>query len=300
MWKILLLALLCVIVLVIVRRYRTAKPAPPSALSLPRKEGPLVIAHGNDMGGGLYPGNTLLYLQKMAELGVDAVELDLCLSADGHLVLMHDTHVDRTTDGSGAIAEMPLAELRRLNVAYNWSRDGENYPYRRQPLRIATIDEVFAALPETPVIIELKNNDAKAARALCDSIRRFGRQDRVIVSSFHQRVIGEFRRLCPEVATGAAVADALLFYVAQLLHLERLLRPRYQTMQLPMRYYGIRVFSSRFLRAAGERKLHLSVWTVNDTADMQHYIDLGVDGIVTDRPDILRSLLRERQTSGGQ
>ncbi|MGL6162700.1 glycerophosphodiester phosphodiesterase [Microbulbifer sp.] len=260
----------------------------------------MVIAHGDNMGRGLYPGNTLLYLQKMAELGVDAVELDLNLTADGHLVLMHDTRVDRITDGSGAIAEMSLAELRRLNIAHNWSPDGKNYPYRRQPLRIVTIDEVFAALPEMPVIIELKNNDAKAARALCDSIRRFDRHSRVIVSSFHQRVIGEFRRLCPGAATGAATLDALLFYAAQLLRLEWLLKPGYQTMQLPMRYYGIKVFSPSFLRAARRCKLHLSVWTVNDTADMQHYIDLGVDGIVTDRPDILRSLLRERETSGGQ
>lgn len=293
------LSLFCVILLML-WLYARSRPAPPSLLNLPQQTGPLVIAHGNDMSGGLYPGNTLLHLQKMAELGVDAVELDLSLTADGHLVLMHDSRVDRTTDGRGAVADMTLAELRELNVAHNWSRDGENYPYRRQPLRIATIDEVFAALPDLLMIIELKDNDAGAARALCDSIRHFGRQDRVIVSSFHQRMIGEFRRLCPEVATGAAVADALLFYAAQLLHLERLLSPRYQTMQLPMRYYGIRVFSPRFLHAARKCNLHLSVWTVNDTADMQRYIDLGVDGIVTDRPDRLRSLLRERETSGGQ
>ncbi|MBB3059676.1 glycerophosphodiester phosphodiesterase [Microbulbifer rhizosphaerae] len=293
------LSLFCVILLVL-WLYARSRPAPSSLLDLPHKDGPLVIAHGDEAGGGLYPGNTLLHLQKMTELGVDAVELDLSLTADGHLVLMHDNRVDRTTDGRGSVADMTLAELRELNVAHNWSRDGENYPYRRQPLRIATIDEVFAALPEIPVIIELKNNDVKAARALCDSIRRFGRQDRVIVSSFHQKVIGDFRRLCPEVATGAAVADALLFYAAQLLHLERLLSLRYQTMQLPMRYYGIRVFSPRFLHAARKCNLHLSVWTVNDIADMQHYIDLGVDGIVTDRPDILRSLLRERETSGGR
>lgn len=271
--------------------YATAQPAPLTSLSLPHRQGPLVISHGDEAGNGLYPGNTLLYLQKMVELGVDALEMDLNLTADGHLVLMHDNTVDRTSDGSGAIIGMTLDELRSLNVAHHWHGDGGHYPYRDRPLRIATIDEVFAALPQTPMIIELKNDDPRAARVLSGAIAEADCEARVIVSSFHRGVIREFRRLSPRVATGATMPEALLFFLAQWFFAERLLSPAYQTMQLPMHYYGIPVFSPRFVRAARNCGLHISVWTVDREADMRDYIDLELDGIVTNRPDRLLSLL---------
>lgn len=278
--------------LLILWLYARARPATPSLLDLPNRQGPLVIAHGDEAGSGLYPGNTLLYLQKMVELGVDALEIDVNLTADGHLVLIHDAQLERTTDGHGAVRGKTLAQLRQLNMGYNWSPDGETFPYRDRPLRIVTIDEAFVALPDTPMIIELKNSEWRAAEAMCESLRRSNKRGQVIVSSFHQGVINHFRRLCPEVATGAATLDAMLFFAAQLLHAEKLLRPAYQTMQLPMRYHGIPVFSRRFLRAARKLNLHVSAWTVNEAEDMRRYIDLGLDGLVSDRPDKLMALLK--------
>ncbi|MFC6632911.1 glycerophosphodiester phosphodiesterase [Microbulbifer taiwanensis] len=285
------LFLFCVILLVLWLHARS-RPAPPSLLNLPQKDSPLVIAHGDEAGNGLYPGNTLLYLQKMVELGVDALEIDVNLTADGHLVLIHDAELERTTDGEGAVGDKTLAQLRQLNMGHHWTQDGETYPYRDRPLQIVTIDEAFAALPETPMIIELKNSERRAAEVMCESLRRSNKRSQVIVSSFHQGVINHFRRLCPEVATGAATLDAMLFFAAQLLHGEKLLRPAYQTMQLPMRYYGIPVFSRRFMYAARRLNLHVSAWTVNEAEDMRRYIDLGLDGLVTDRPDKFMALLK--------
>ncbi|WGL16235.1 glycerophosphodiester phosphodiesterase [Microbulbifer bruguierae] len=250
-----------------------------------------MIAHGDESGCGLYPGNTLFYLRKMLELGVDALELDLNLTADGHLILMHDPTLERTTNGCGPVRVHTLSQLRELNAAYHWSRDGENYPYRDRPLPIATIDEVFAAIPEAPLIIELKNNDAEAARAMSRAIRKAGRDDRVIVSSFHHRVIREFRRLSPSVKTGATMPEALMLYLGQWAGIAKFLPCDYQTMQLPTRYCGLDVCSPRFIAAARRRGLHLSVWTVDDPEQMKHYIDLGIDGIVTNRPDRLLKLL---------
>ena len=286
--------ILFAILLVLLWCYARHRPAPPSALRLPKLQRPLVIAHGNEAGNGLYPGNTLLYLEKMVELGVDALEIDLALTADGHLILIHDTDVDRTTEAQGAVNSMSLEELRRLNMAHHWTRDGAYFPYRDTPLGVVTIDEVFAALPDTPLIIELKNDDPRAAQALCRSVRAAGSEGRVIVSSFYGGVIRHFRRLCPEVATGAATFEAMLFFAAQLCHAEKLLRPCYQTMQLPMQYYGIPVFSRRFVRAARNCGLHISVWTVNDPREMRRYIDLGLNGVVTDRPDSLIEILQQQ------
>ncbi|WP_207000593.1 glycerophosphodiester phosphodiesterase [Microbulbifer salipaludis] len=257
------------------------------------KPRPLIIAHGDEGGRGLYPGNTLLYLREMLALGVDALEIDLNLTADGHLVLLHDPTLERTTDGRGAVTDKTLAELKNLNAAYHWSPDGKAYPYRNSPQPLVTIDEVFAEFPNARMIIELKNKDHRAASALQRAIVRAGCEARVIVSSFHRGVIREFRRLCPQVNTGATLPEALQFYAAQLVAAERWLAPAYQSMQLPSRYYGLPVFTRRFVRAARRCGLHLSVWTVNEPAPMRHFIDLGLDGIVTDRPDRLLSILGE-------
>ncbi|WP_158681658.1 glycerophosphodiester phosphodiesterase [Microbulbifer pacificus] len=253
----------------------------------------MVIAHGDESGCGLYPGNTLLYLHKMVELGVEALELDLNLTADGHLILMHDATLERTTDGRGAVIEHTLAQLRTLNAAHNWSRDGRCFPYRDNPIRVATVDEVFAQIPNVPLIIELKNNDPEAARALSRAIETADCHEWVIVSSFHRAVIREFRRLCPQARTGVTMPEALLFYIAQWLGAARWLHCEYRAMQLPMHYLGLNVYSRRFVFAARKHHLHLAVWTVDDEKQMQHYIALGLDGIVTNRPDRLLKLLEE-------
>ena len=257
----------------------------------PGRSRPLVIAHGDEAGRGLYPGNTLLYLRKMVALGVDALEMDLNLTADGRLVLLHDGTLERTTDGKGSVQDKTLEELSGLNAAYHWSPDGERFPYRDNPLPLVTIDEVFAEFPRTPMIIELKNSDRRAAQVLARSIEKAGCHDRVIVSSFHGGVIRAFRSLCPQVATGATLPEALLFFAAQCVFAEKLLRPAYQTMQLPTRYYGLPVYTARFVHAARRCHLHIAVWTVNEVEPMKKYTDLGLDGIVTDRPDRLLSIL---------
>ncbi|SDJ91916.1 glycerophosphodiester phosphodiesterase [Microbulbifer yueqingensis] len=289
-------ALFCLL-LAILWFYARGRLAQERTVNLPAGPTPMVIAHGDERGRGLYPGNTLLYVREMASLGVDAVEVDLNLTADGHLVLIHDDVLERTTDGEGRVIDLSLEELRGLRLAENWTRDGISFPYRDSPLSIATIDEVFDAVADIPLIIELKNNDLAAAHAMCAAIRRAGQQHRVIVSTFHKRVIDEFRRICPEVTTGASLGDALLFYVAQLLRAETLLRPAYQTMQLPLRYFGLPVIGSRFLKAAHSLDLHISVWTVNAPEQMRWLTELGVDGIVTDRPDILQNLNRRNNNN---
>ncbi|BBM02013.1 glycerophosphoryl diester phosphodiesterase [Microbulbifer sp. GL-2] len=256
----------------------------------------MVIAHGNDCGNGLYPGNTILYLQKMVALGVDGIEADLWLTADGHLVLLHDPDLEDSADGSGYVENMTLAQLRELNVAYHWSPDGENYPYREHPLKIITIEEALESVGNTLMILELKSAKYSAAEALSEVIQSTGKQDQVIVSSFHHGVVRAFRRLSPNVATGAVSWEAALLYFAQLIRAESLLAPHYQTMQLPMFHLGLDVVTAGTLRAAHKLNLHISVWTVNSRADLQHYIDLGVDGIVTDRPDILMAMLSNRES----
>ena len=128
---------------------------------------PLVIAHQG--GNEVWPGETIYAFEQAVELGVDILEMDAHITADGVLVLLHDESVDRTTNGKGLVEEMTLDELKQLDAAYQWSMDdGASYPYRGQGLVIATLEEVFQTFPKYPVNIEIKKTEGSMAQPLCD------------------------------------------------------------------------------------------------------------------------------------
>lgn len=300
MLKRLLLVLLLGVVLFIGWRWLAARPAADLGLQFPVHENagfrrPQVIAHADDSGQGLYPGNTLVFLQQMAAMKVDVLEMDVHATADDELVLMHDDTVDRTTDGKGAIREKTLQALQPLNVAHNWSQDGKTYPYRENPQRILTVDEVFKIFPSYPMVIELKTPDPEAARALCRKLMAFNKSKQVIVSSFHQSAIDALREECPHVATGAGADEVKMFALASKLRAFRLLSPRYQALHIPTEYEGITLVDQSSVTQLQDRGVRVDVWTVNDEAEMRRLIELGVDGIMTDRPDRLFKVIEEVQ-----
>lgn len=251
---------------------------------------PWVIAHQG--GDGLWPGNTLFAFQQAAEMGVDVLEMDLHQSADGVLVLMHDETVDRTTDGRGLIRELSLAELKQLDAGYDWSPDGEqSTPFRGQGIQVPTLEEVFQAFPDYLFNIEIKQVEPSVGAAFCDLIRQYGLEIRVLVASFHSQAMQDFRQACPQVATSATRSETTIFFALNSVYLGRLVTPPYQAVQVPEYSSGLRVLSPRFVRGAHGRGLEVHAWTINTTADMQRFLDMGVDGLITDRPDLLLELL---------
>jgi glycerophosphoryl diester phosphodiesterase len=206
---------------------------------------------------------------------------------------MHDETVDRTTDGTGKIEEMTLEQFKSLDAGYDWTVDGgQTYPYRGQGITAATLEELFQAFPDMPMTIEIKLvEDQPVARLFCDMIRQYGMQDKVLVASFHQDAMDEFRATCPEVSTSTTQNEVINFFVRQLLGLDGTYSPVGKALQVPEYQGSLRVLSPRFIAAARDRGLDVHVWTVNDAADMQRMIDLGVDGIITDNPDRLLEVL---------
>jgi glycerophosphoryl diester phosphodiesterase len=250
---------------------------------------PRVIAHRG--GRGLWPENTLHAFEKAARLGVDAVEMDVRSTADGILVALHDRTVDRTTDGRGAVGDKKLSELEALDAGYRWSDGNGNYPYRGRGVRIPTLEEVFRALPGVRLNLELREPSPSLAVSLCQLVRRAGMQDKILVASFHRRAVEAFRSRCPEVATAATPAEVRAFLAASLLFLPALHRPAAQALQVPERFRGFPVLSATFVEQAHRRNLRVHVWTVNEPGEMKRFLDLGLDGILTDYPDRLLSLL---------
>lgn len=271
----------------------TSKPAPDHPYYAPDLNYPLVIAHQG--GDGLWPGNTLFAFQNAADLGVDVLEMDLHITSDGVLVLMHDETVDRTTDGSGEIESMTLAELKTLDAAYDWTPDdGAAFPFRGQGITVPTLEEIFAAFPGMRMTIEIKKTNASMAEPFCKTIRAYDMQDKVLVASFHDERLEEFRVECPEVATSSAKDETTVFVLMTKAFLGGFHSPRFYSLQVPEESGGITVMTSAFVKAAHARNLAVEPWTINDEETMRKFTEWGVDGIITDRPDIMLEVLGRR------
>ncbi len=257
-------------------------------------ERPLVIAHQG--GDGLWPGNTMYAFEHANELGVDVLEMDIHITKDGQLVIMHDETVDRTTDGTGEIESMTLSELQQLDAAYDWSVDeGETFPYRGRGITVPTLEEVFQAFPGKRMTIEIKKTNASMAKPFCELIRKHKMQDKVLVASFHDERMKEFRDTCSEVATSSARRETTEFVLFTKGFMGRLFSPKFLALQVPEESNGITIMTEAFVRAAHERGLAVEPWTINDPEQMRQYIEWGVDGIITDRPDLMLEILGRRK-----
>jgi glycerophosphoryl diester phosphodiesterase len=256
---------------------------------------PLVIAHQG--GDGLWPGDTLYVFEKAVELGVDVLEMDAHITRDGQIVLLHDEEVDRTTDGMGLVEKMTLAELKHLDAAYKWSNDGgQTFPYRGQGIRVPTLEELFQKFPQIRYVIEIKLTENPIEGPLCDLIREHNMQDKVMVASFHDEAMRNFRETCPEVATSASRTEVRNFVLLGKAFLSGFLAPQYQSIQPPYdpkESMNIPIMTKRFIREAHAKNIRVEPWTVDDPELMKQYIEWGVDGIMTDRPDLMIEVLEE-------
>ena len=282
------LGLLFVALLVGIRLGSRPAPAHPFFDNFTQK--PIVFAH---QGGNLLsPGDTLFAFERAAELGVDILEMDAHITKDGVLVIIHDATVDRTTNGSGLVEEMTLAEIKALDAGYWWTDgDGESYPFRGQGITIPTLEEIFERFPDYPVNIEIKKTEGSIAEPLCEMIRDYGMQNKTMVVSFSDARIKEFRQVCPEVATSAAKQEITKFVILNYLFIGGLYSPAEFALQVPESNSGILIVRPGFINGAHARNLQVHVWTPNTREEIQKFIDLGVDGIMSDRPDILMELL---------
>lgn len=253
---------------------------------------PLVIAHADTGGTSPWPGDTMLFLENAAALGVDVLEMNVNMTGDGHIVLNHDITVDDTTDGTGTISDMTLAEVQGLDAAYDWTQDdGATYPYRGQGIVMPTLEEVFQTFPDYAMIVEIKQEAPSMAQPLCDLIRTYGMETKVIVPSFSDVAMSEFRAACPEVATAASTNEVKQFVYLSFAFLSNPVTPPYFAMQVPIKSSGITVITPGFVANTHRRGLQIHAWTINDPAEMEMLIEMGVDGIMTDRPDVLLEML---------
>ena len=268
----------------------TARPAPNHpyfAAGNPRID---VIAHRG--GAGLRPENTLAAFSHAVAIGADVLEIDVQPTADGAIVCIHDATVDRTTDGQGRVDSFTLEELRKLDAGHRWSGDGgRSFPFRGQGIRIPTLEEVFSRFPETRMILEMKHGGAAVARPLCDLVRRSGMTEKALVASLNVDAVAAFRAACPEVLTAMNVAEARTFHSVHRAGLEFVYSPPVTALLIPDRIRDRTITTAALVEAARRRNVRVQVWNINDEERMRQLAQIGVDGIMTDRPDRLLELL---------
>jgi glycerophosphoryl diester phosphodiesterase len=251
---------------------------------------PLVMAHRG--GAGLWPENTRYAFSRAVEAGADVLEMDLHSTSDGALVIIHDETVGRTTDGTGPVNRMTLAQLKKLDAAYRWSNDGgKSFPLRGQGVQIPTLDELFKAFPRAHFNIDIKQEQPSLIKPFCRLIRERNMTGNVLVASFDTNALEEFRQECAEVATSASPADVSRFLTLKTITPDNARLPAAHALQVP-EYAGSRQLITReFVEAAHRQHLEVHAWTINDEATMRRLIALDVDGIITDYPDRLIALL---------
>ncbi len=236
--------------------------------------GPIAFAHRG--GASEAPENTLPAFQAAIDLGYRYLETDVHRTADGHLVAFHDDVLDRVTDRTGRIAEMPWSEVRRAMV------DG------REPIPLLL--DVLGSWPEVRVNIDPKHDGA--VDPLVEVLRRTGAAPRVCIGAFSDRRIARVRAQVPDVCTSLGPRGVTRLRAASTgLGAGRL--PA-QCVQVPVHAGPVTIITERFIEAARRRELQVHVWTIDDPHEMRRLLDLGVDGIMTDRPVVLRDVLAER------
>lgn len=224
--------------------------------------------------------NSLAAFRRAFREGYLHIETDVHATSDGVVVVSHDQTLDRTTDRGGEIRRLPWSEVKRARIG------GREF--------VSRLEEVFEELPDARFNVDVKSDDA--VEPVIRAIRRVGAFDRVALASFSARRLNRLRRLggprlamaMGPVSAGVVWANSKLPFVS----LRALTRG--MMAQVPSRYWGLAVVGAAFVQAAHRIGAEVHVWTVDDAMQMRALLDMGVDGIVTDRPDTLRDVLRER------
>jgi len=244
---------------------------------------PLIFAHRG--GAKLAPENTMPAIDNGMALGADGLEFDVQLSADGVPVLIHDKRLDRTTDRTGPVHDLTADELARVDAGFHLEIDGK-HPFRGQGIGVPRLDAVLEKHQNARVIIEMKGGEPELARVVAASIRRAGAVERVCVGSFYPSSVKTMRAEFPEIVTSASQPEARWTLHRSWVRWPWIGERPYVAFQVPERVGRMRVVSPNFVRQVHREGQVLQVWVVNEPADVRRLLDWGVDGIISDRPDI--------------
>jgi glycerophosphoryl diester phosphodiesterase len=269
---------------------RHGLPAPPVFASA----GPQVFGHR----GGLAraPENTMLAFARAMAAGADGFECDVRMSADGVPVVIHDATLDRTTDHSGPVGARTAAELGRIDATCRFVavRPEDAVPVPEGVPRLADVLDTFRT---ARLIVELKDASPAVADAVAALVRRAAGVTRVCVGSFNHEVLVHLRAVAPDITTSASMREARWLLIRARTRWPFPWSPSFRALQVPRQTGRLRVVSPAFVGRAHREGALVQVWTVNDPVDMRDLLAVGVDGLITDVPDVAVAI-RDRMAGG--
>ncbi len=266
-------------------------------------EAPLVISHGGAK--HLYPENTVMAFEESFEMGVDVLEMDLCMTADGMLVTHHDLTVDATANATGEVNDYTYEQLLSMNFGYNFEDLDGDLPYRDETdtetlsrLVPMTVEEMFSQFGDDALyVMEIKDGEEvgfAAAEELNRLIDEYELWEYVCVASFHSEVMDHFVEIKDDrVNISMDMSSATTFVVANYAGFGIFFEFPHAGLQLPPSMSGIPLDNSYLEYKIHHNNMFLHYWTINDKEEMRRLIELGCDGIITDRPDLMIELLAE-------
>lgn len=289
-------SILILIILLLILDFVPEMKLKDSTFNYNQYQRPLIIAHGGSK--LLYPENTLLAFDSSLALGAEVLEMDVRLTRDSQLVCIHDETLDRTSNGKGEVVRYSLLVLKQLNFAKKFQNlEGIN-PYRDTVIKVPSLEQVFVRYPYVKLIIELKDNGEngrKAARHLAYLLKKYKREKDVIISSFHQSTLDYLQTITHnQYLCSAAMDEVKNFVIKEKLFLSKFHIPQTHSLALPLQSSGFDLAKPSFIHKAFQKGYSVFFWTINDKNEMCDLIEKKVDGIITDRPDLLIQVLQEK------
>jgi glycerophosphoryl diester phosphodiesterase len=257
---------------------------------------PLVIAHRGASAAA--PENTIPAFQMAVDVGADVIELDLLTTRDCKVVCKHDDVLERTTDRWGMLSEWEYDRLRWADAGYHFTMDnGHSFPFRGQDVHIPLFEDVLRRFPTVPIIAELKGKDPALVPSTIRLLDKFGRLNdgSVLITSFNHKHMMEVRRSAPESFSGCSSRENIRLVAAAGLHARWLFGQPRVSFQLPAYKAGLPITTRRTVKTAHKLGMEVFTYTVDEWDEMRRYLDMGVDGIITNYPHRLRIVVNNRE-----
>jgi len=285
-----IVVILALAVVAVILRIRMVEPI--NEKPFPSAKRPIVMAHRGGM--GLWPENTLYAFEHAARIGVHVMEVDVRQTKDGEIVVIHDEVVDRVSNGKGAVTDKTLEELKSLDFAYHFVKDGGGKPeLRGTGVTISTLREIFKRLPDSYYNIDIKVNSAAFVRDVLKVVREERMLEKVVIGSFYDNIVDLVNREAGEFTTSASSREAWIIFLLNKIGLGRLHQPAGVAYQIPVTHKGMEVVTPSFVRTAHSLGQEVHVWTIDDPVEISRLLEMGVDGIVTNRPDLAVEVIKE-------